>query len=371
MATQPKTFDPSRVIYTPQEVSDIGLKTAEDIHAAIEAGKTGNSVIRGLSFPVPGISDYFAPLRPGEIAAIQGQPSNFKSTFIRLWERQAAIQLMHEGRTGESIVHISCEEGIEDIAIQEFAAEIGIGAEMIVRGEIMDWSQIQHAAIRVAGIPIYRIGDSLARADNADLYLSNMIRAVDHIRNGKLTGSPEEIAALFIDYLQAFPIDPEIRKGGDFSQQRRLQVREDIFRLRKAAKYLHCPIIVAIQAKEELQGARGDLLMPGLFDGQETSAIAQRFDRMVSMTMPKMNMPLGEELKVGGYRYDVTEDLLFVKVNKQRGPGLKSGRMWACRVEWNTMTVTIDPSAGRQEERTLGQIKRERSRVYGQNQDDD
>jgi len=189
------------------------------------------------------------------------------------------------------------------------------------------------AAIKIGTIPIYRIGDSLARAEDfPELYLSNMIRAIKFLREN-LLGRKLKIAALFFDYLQAFPFDPETRRMSDKEAQRRLQVREDIYRLRQAGAYFESPVIIAVQAKQTLPNAPKQLMIPGIYDGEESSAIGQRSDRVIQLWLPKMNWPLGSTVDYGDFHFTVDENLLFIKVGKQRGR-LPSGKTYKCRIDY-------------------------------------
>jgi len=139
-----------------------------------------------------------------------------------------------------------------------------------------------------------------------------------------------------LDYLQALPIDPEVKKASR-EQQRRLQVAEDVFRLRAMTTHLGCPIIVGVQAKQDLSGNNQPYMIPGMYDGMETSAIATRFDRILSLWLPKTSYLIGStpanrdgSVSVGPIR----ENQSFLKVVKQRG-GLPSGRVWEHKVDYD------------------------------------
>ena len=327
------TFDPITAVYTPPEVASYGL-------AAIEKAKTHTR--RGLRFPLEGVDDYFAPMFAPQMCAVIAQTSNNKSGFLHFWEHQAAKQLQDEGRVDEAIVHISVEEDIEEQAFLEFARVSGESANRMARGDVQDWNLLTSAALKVGAIPIYRIGESLARADDMpNLYMSNMIRAIKALVSGEVTGQPIKPAALFFDYLQAFPIDPEVRQAG-MEGQRRLQVRQDTYRLRQAAAYFQCPVVVAVQAKQELNNNKGPLFIPGVYDGEESSSIGQRADRIIQLWMPKMNHPVGKQLDLSGNAYYVADNGILVKVGKQRG-GLPSGRMWPCLIDFDKNYFYRDP----------------------------
>lgn len=320
-----KEFDPANAIYTPAQVATYATEQVKFIR---------DNKHRALNFFIPGIDNYFAPLLPGQICAVIAQASNYKSGTLHAWEYAAARQLQRDGREDEVIVHVSVEEAVEEQAYLLFGIETGEDAGDIARGNIQDWDKLYQAAIQVGNIPIYRIGDSLARAEDfPSLYMSNMIRSIRYMRD-ELLGEQLKIAAIFFDYLQAFPFDPEVRRQGNKEMQRRLQVREDIYRLRQAAAFFNCPVVVGVQAKQNLNGSPSQsMYIPGIYDGEESSAIAQRCDRIFQLWMPKMNWPIGSQVDYKDIYYTVDENLLWLKVGKQRGR-LPSGKSWKCRIDF-------------------------------------
>lgn len=331
--TKPK-FNPERAVYTPAEVLKYG-------DAAIKSIKERSRRAIGLGIPL--IDDYFAPALPGELVAIIAQTSNYKSGFMHAIERAAAEQIDRENRP-EILIHVSVEESVEQQAFYLLARESGEDAGKLAQGIVQDWKKLEQAKIKVGAIDIYRIGESLARAEDfPHLSVSNMIRSIQAIANGDITGKPMKVGGLFFDYLQAFPIDEDLAKLGQLETQRRLQVKADIFRLRQAAAYYDCPVFVAVQAKQTLTGCRqGDSIqMPGIYDGEETSSIAQRADRIIQLAMPKMTNTINSQIQVGDRQITVTDDLLYVKIGKQRG-GLPSGRTYQTRVNFNKNIITVD-----------------------------
>ena len=326
-----REFDPKTAVYTPPEVAAYGLEAIRNM---------AQQKSRGAILNIAEIRDYFAPVLPAQVCAIIAQTSNYKSGFMHFWERILADQLTLEGREDEAIIHVSVEECTEEQAYLYLARESGEDIGALARGEVQDWNNLEAAAVRVGNIPIYRIGDSLARAeDMPNLYLSNMIRSIRELVDGKVTGHTVKPAALFFDYLQAFPFDPEVKRDAPKDAQRRLQVREDVYRLRMAAAYFKCPVIVAVQAKQHLDGAPSDKFqLPGIYDGEESSAIAQRADRIITMWMPKQNHTVGSIVQHKEQTFTVTENLLFVKIAKQRG-GLPSGKTWPCRIDFKNNSI--------------------------------
>ncbi len=286
---------------------------------------------RGVSIGIPKVEDHFEPLLPGELCAVIAQTSQYKSGFLHCIERHVIRQLAAEGRN-ELVVHVSVEESIEQQAYLELARETGIRYADLVRGNIEDWSGLLAAAVRLSALPLIKIGVSLSRPDhNVRLYLSNIVKIIEHMQT-HIAHQGRAIATIFVDYLQALPLDPNIRRQS-LGDQRRLQVREDIYTLRDMSMRFDCPIWVAVQAKQHLENNKGDVQMPGVYDGEESSSIAQRADRVIQLWMPKMTHPIGSEISVAGKIMTVAENDLFVRVGKQRG-GLPSGRMFHMLIDF-------------------------------------
>lgn len=311
-------------VFTPQEAAAAAVASVEKIEKL---------KVRGIEFPISTIGDYLAPLLPGQLCVVLAQTSNYKSSFVRWWERRAALQLMEHDRADECIIHVSTEELVEEQVLVDLARESGERVGDMARGKVQDWTRLRKAAVQVGQIPIYRVGDSLARPeDTPDLYLSNMIKAIGSLVDGEVTGKPLTPALMVFDYLQAFPLDPEVR-GTEMASQRRLQVRNDIYRLRQAAARFDCPVIVLVQAKQSLGGApSASMQIPGIYDGEESSSIAQRADRMLGLWMPARTHLLGETLTHNTMGFEVRDDLLWMRVLKQRG-SLPAGETWPLRID--------------------------------------
>lgn len=313
------------IIYTPHEKAMAGYNAAK---RAMEFKDVGIPLrVKGSE-----ISDYIAPLLPWEICALQGQPSNGKTMFTDFWERDAAAYLSEVGQEGD-IVHVSLEESIEALAFTEYGRLLDVLPARLARGEFSDLAKLEIAMKTIDGSRMWAIGESAERAeDDTLLTVSNIGRALVAMQEGKIA-SATKIRLVTFDYLQAFPLDTEVKKNAP-EAARRLQVRDDVYRLRKATIHLKAPFLVGVQAKQELKGANPPYEIPGLFDGEETSSIAQRFDRMISLWMPKMSKPVGTPVYRGDEKlFTVEEDMVFAKVNKQRG-GLPAGKVFQLRVDY-------------------------------------
>lgn len=320
----------SKNIYAPVEKSQLGYEQAK---RAAEHGQFGIELdVKGTN---PAISEYFAPLLPWEICAVQAQTSNGKTLFTNWWERQIVEQLKRQGRD-EIIIHVSLEESIEAMAFADYGRILGQKPADFARGSFTDWGRMMWAKTQIDGVPIWTIGESAEMPEDApEFTLSNIYRSIRELISGEITGAPWKPAVVIVDYLQALPIDQEV-KTAKMNDQRRLQVASDVFRLRSMTKHLQCPIIVPLQAKQELDGNNPPYMIPGLYDGMETSAIATRFDRMISLWLPKTSYAPGSTVsnKDKTTFLTVREDQCFLKVNKQRG-GLPAGMVWELRVDYD------------------------------------
>ena len=210
-------FDPKSASYTPLQVSTYGLQAVRNAR---------DNTMRGVGVGIAEVRDYLAPVLPGQVCSIIAQTSHYKSGFLHMIEHAAAMELTRQGRDDEILIHVSVEECVEEQAFLEFARLSNEDAGQLARGNVQDWDRLESAAIKVGSIPIYRIGDSLARAEDIpNLYMSNIYRSIKTLAEDILDWRPK-IAGIFFDYLQAFPIDPE-HKAASKDAQRRLQVRED------------------------------------------------------------------------------------------------------------------------------------------------
>jgi replicative DNA helicase len=324
------------IVFTPPEVADAGEKAMQKAEQYKDTGvplKVGGS----------DLGDYFAPLLPWEICAVQAQTHNGKTMFTDWWERMTVKHMQETGMDGD-IVHVSLEESVEAMALTEYGRLLDVLPSRLARGEYKDIAKLRIAKTQIGDSRIWRIGESAERPDAelldnpeerpADLTLSNIYRALWAMKIGAIS-SQTKIRLITIDYLQAIPIDPEVKKIA-IDAQRRLQVREDVYRLRKMTVKLESPILVPVQAKQKLEGSNMPYMIPGMYDGEETASIAQRFDRIISLWMPKTSYPVGTQVTYNGEPvFKVEEDMVFLKVNKQRG-GLPSGKTFELKVNYKT-----------------------------------
>ena len=57
--------------------------------------------------------------------------------------------------------------------------------------------------------------------------------------------------------------------------------------------------------------------------------------------LPKMTHPLGTRIEYGDISFTVTEDLMFIKVAKQKG-NLPSGKVFMCRIDYASNQIVVE-----------------------------
>lgn len=324
------------LVYSPPETSTLGQRHVE---------KASSLSRSSLPFFVRGeMSSYIAPVLPGEIAFVLAQTHNYKTGFLNAWQTHHVNALMKSERNNEVVVHVDLETPVEHLAVREVGKILDISANDILQGRVKDMDSLKKAAMQVGRTPVYRIGASMGRGEVGfdDLYLSNIEGAIEYIMDG-IHDEGLEIASLWVDYLQALPYDPEIKRAPT-EHQRRLQVRSDVYRLRSMGARMKCPVLVGVQAKQNLEGAPSrNFLLPGVYDGKETSDIAERADRVISLWMPKTTHTINDFIEHRGIDFLVQERLLWVRVCKQRG-GLPSGQSFPCLIDFDRNIITHDQS---------------------------
>lgn len=313
-------------VFTPHEVGMAGYKA---VKRAIEFGDVG------IPFNIVGtdIHEYVAPFLPWELIDWQAQTHNGKTFGVDWYERETAKFLSDTGQGGD-IVHISHEESIEAMAFTEYGRLLDVLPARLARGEYKDLAKLEIAMTKIDDSRVWRIADSAGNNEDVDnLTLTNVDRALSFMQEGGITDK-RKMRLVVDDYLQAHPAD------GNSDEQERLQIRADVYKLRKMAKRLIVPIIVCVQAKQKLEGARNGYLIPGMYDGQGSSTIGQRCDRVFSFWMPKNDFPIGEAVTYNGTKlFDCVENMCFLKINKQRG-GLPSGKTFELRMDFERREFT-------------------------------
>ncbi len=319
-----------RCIVTPAELGVLGVQAVQRLHDNRE---------RLMPMGLPGMDDYFIPLEPGSLTIVQAQTHNGKSWFMNRWMRRMIKYLKHRERD-EVIVWVDTEVTADYLAMNRVTSESGIGYRDIVYRPGLDMKALVRAAASIAGVPLYTIATRLGK-DGSEVHLTNIRKGIDMLIKGQVDGTPRKVAAVFIDYLQSLPLDPVVRKERELDKQRRLQVSRDVDTCRVIASQFDCSVILGVQSKQSPEQTTlwRSLRLPGMYDGQETANIAQRADRIISLSVAARNYPAGEVLEYRNRQITVVDNLMFVGILKQRGDNFPSGKVFAYMLDGSA----VDP----------------------------
>lgn len=327
--TQP---NPKNYTFTRQAAVSASLQQADDVR---------KNAHRALHLNIPQIKDYFAPVVPGQVVVVLGQSSSGKSLFAETWYEDHGQQLIRDGRDNEVPVVIHLEDTVEEVFWQKIANKSGISVQEIARGQIDDWGKFTAAAAKLYDSTILHVAYSLTYP-NADrcLSLKFVMQCVNQGIKEMTTPSYKPIvASLWLDYLQILAENEQAIKG--VNDQRRLRVKADMYEFRGLCQQFQAPGVLLCQAKQTLTWPyTRELLIPGLFDGEETSAVGQHADRILSVAMPKMFLRRGENFRFAGQSIPVKDEYQFLWVVKQRGK-LPSGKCFLLQHKFSDNTVLV------------------------------
>lgn len=329
------------LVHTPRELS---LKAKQRLQE-IERDRAF-----ALYLPIEEVGEYFAPMEPRQTCIVNGQTHNGKTMFLDYWiQKQSELLIALD--SPRWVVKIDFENYAQDIALEHYdrysPEPLDYNAMMRSREKI-DWKRAIHNVNAIIDSRTLTIAADMRLAESIySLNLTNVMHVLNRaVQPGGLFKKGIEISAVFVDYLQAFPIDEEHMREKKIDQ-RRLQVASDFERMFQMAGQLVCPVVVGTQARENLKGAHGsNMLIPGRWDIHESTDPARRTHRQIALWMPKTTHQVGEilEHEKGRQRivFEVKENTMWVEVQKQRGPHLPSGRKWNCAWDYDNYTIAPD-----------------------------
>jgi len=300
------------IVFTPNDAVVAAIKTIEDRRTHVGVG-----VKMGLGV----VDDYMLPGRPGELITILGMTSNYKSGLMQFWARYVANDIVESQIENECVIYVTWEQAIEEMLTFDLSATARLSVTDVLRGQIsedeMERLRLIHGPRR-AVMPVYLIGHSLAEGHKRPhLTLSAIGQALMYIRE-EFGVKPRIV---FLDYLQLMQSE-----GGE---DRRMQIFRNVQRSKDMALAMACPVVLAVQANRETYNEAWGV--PRITSGLESSAIEHTSDKSLGVWMPKTTHEVGKQLVVKEATLEVTENLLILKLLKQKmGP---AGKWWSLYVD--------------------------------------
>jgi hypothetical protein len=185
---------------------------------------------------------------------------------------------------------------------------------------------------------------SMSAEDMNQLNIGNIIRCLEEAL--KMLPGKKGYSRIILDYAQIVPPDPERSKMTN-SDQRRLQIADDVRRLFHSAKQFKCPVDFAAQAllKQQRDGYTSSMSIPGAADLKEAGELYEIPDIAIAYWQPKheKNSPIGTRIEDGNWSFEVEPNLMFIRIAKWRNAELLGfvgdtdvvGRVFPCWIDPN------------------------------------
>jgi hypothetical protein len=113
---------------------------------------------------------------------------------------------------------------------------------------------------------------------------------------------------MLFDYMQLIPVDNY--------RERVQQVTEVPIRIKELALRIGAPAVVGVQAARKVDDRQEQI--PTMNDAQWASSIEQTCDKIFGLWMPSKTHRLGQLIELGEETMPVTENLLIMRMLKQR-----------------------------------------------------
>lgn len=272
-----------------------------------------------MPFHVEGLEDIVPPQYPGELAIYEGRSHHGKSTALR----DAAFKA--QKRIEDS------EDFFVGMVSLEDTAETTAAKQVMKYANPLEYQDDQFIFV----------GNSfnMSMEDMGNLNVGNIIRALDY--GIEQFPAKKGYSAIFVDYAQIIPPDPERRIVLN-SDQKRLQVADDVKRLFHASKHFKCPVGLASQAliKTQRDNYTQKMRIPGAADLKEAGELFEVPDCVYAYWQPKHEYPIGSRVEEGGWNFTVEPNLCFVRIVKRRNAELLGfvgkkdciGRIYPCYI---------------------------------------
>lgn len=308
-------------IHTPAESSTRFVKYALDIQG--QPGATFGCIL----------DNYIIPIRPGKKFGIVGRPGMGKTSFGGYLLKREAKSIVARGNSDHRYVaHVTWEQPAEELEAM-YSTSPSTSVTDIAWGRA-DLSEIIKGSLDRPTLPIWIFGESLAKTSLKSPEFTvegvfDSIRAVEK----KWSMTP---TLLFFDFIQNIPVPDE--------RDRQTKVTEAMRKAARLAKEVKAGLVLGIQSNRRAD--EYNVPIPTLRDMEWSSTIEQLLDTIVAVWRPiRTWLPNEKEsIKVSGVNYPNTEDLLVVKLLKQR---FESGSgSWAVRFNMKRLVVTDYKVAG-------------------------
>ncbi len=276
------------IIFSPTRRIDLTQRHLEKRRA--NKGDGIPMYLRGVDMAQGG---KFVAGQRGEMTSIIARPANGKTGYMIRWAREHAKHLRLNPKNGSIVVYITRESAVENLQTFLLAAEardqerISKSTTEIVLGDITDdeWNELMQINADSMASPLWIIGHSLQReAGRPPLTIDNIVQALKEIEVWGNEKKSQYIDIIFLDYLQKFPVPPNMDMRAAMIQYM------DAFK--DMSIEFNCHVVVGVQARRDVETRKYPI--PLLNDGMESSNIEQASQNVFSLVRPRMYFQEGD-----------------------------------------------------------------------------
>ena len=301
-------------VHTPGETATNYVRFAKEINTQA-----------GITFGCQ-LDKYLIPLRPGRKLGIIGRPGMGKTTLGGyLVLREARRILAHGLQNQLYAAHVTWEQSVEELEAMYQTPE-GYGVTDVAWGRV-PVEQVIRDSLKRPSLPVWLFGESLYKT-NLDTPLMT-VETVYHAMRAVWKERKMLPSILFFDFIQNIPVPDE--------RDRYMQVSSAMRKVSRMALQVNAPLVLGIQANQRVDDYKVPL--PSMRDSEWSAVIGQLLDVLIAVWKPiRTYLPHQEEfINVGGMDYPNTDDLLVIKLLKQRFE--KGYGIWAQRFDQDGMTL--------------------------------
>ena len=265
----------------------------------------------GVLWGIPAVDKHVIPMRPGDLVGIVARPGHGKSSLMAYLARTEARGIMERRKenpdNNEIVVYVTWESSAEEIETF-FMSDGEFSASDVAWGRV-PYDVIMRKLTKRAEFPLWTIGHSIQRAGQPmpRMTLNAVLNCIEYVgRDWKVKPT-----LLLFDYLQLIPIHG--------ARNRVEQVLEAPPKIKELAQRVGAPAVCGVQAARAVDERKVKIPQP--HDCQWGSSIEQGSDKLFGLWRPWKTEPPGQEpIEVApGQFAPITEDLLIMQMNKQRG----------------------------------------------------
>ena len=288
-----RTVDASTLWFTPAELGSLLIDYGD---LASEGG--------GLDWGIPKLDRQIIPSRAGQLNFIIARPGNGKTTVAAIRAKRAAQKIIDQGEENrKTVLVISLDQAVEEVFAMMTCK--GFTVTDLAWGRVPHPTLVQHA-LDTAGLPVRFIGKSVTRHSNTRLTFDEIFAAIDDIhKTHRVTPSH-----IMFDYIQIARTDQRDREN------KAEQVADAVARAADLSFAYGATIDICAQASREVD--KNKFKLPTLADCQWSSAIEQEGYKVISLWRPVLTEPQGSEIELAGRRTPVTQNLIVMKLLKQK-----------------------------------------------------